>query len=388
MGTHSEKGNRDYRKDLAAYLDTVRDQGRNYLEAALQDLRRSKHVCLFGIGKTFHPVMDTLRNHAGVQITLLSDNDPSKWGKSYPGNLICMSPHDLEAYKGQVAVVLVTQYYGEIYEQLRNSGFNPIHVLMVFRLLYGDFFKSKGNIDTIAEKTLALLEILEDEESKEVLLTLVHNWFDFSMDDAGYGGICSGHPYYPEGIISLGEQEIFVDAGAYDGDTLMEFLDRTGGKFAKIFSFELDKDNFLRLEHTVDELEASIRDKITLCPVGLADEEKEIRYEKGGGQGLNSCVIEGGRGMNVGRIARLSELLKGEAVTFMKMDIEGFEMKALRGAEEMIRRHRPKLAVCVYHRPEHLWEVPLFLKKTVPDYKLYLRHHGILEYDTVCYAVP
>lgn len=68
------------------------------------------------------------------------------------------------------------------------------------------------------------------------------------------------------------------------------------------------------------------------------------------------------------------------------MDIEGSELKALFGAEEIIKLQKPKLAICVYHKPEHLWEIPLYIKKILPEYKLFFRHHTSLEYETVCYA--
>jgi hypothetical protein len=68
------------------------------------------------------------------------------------------------------------------------------------------------------------------------------------------------------------------------------------------------------------------------------------------------------------------------------MDIEGSEMNALRGAENIIIQHRPKLAICVYHKPADLWEIPLYLKELVSDYKLHLRHHSDFLNETVCYA--
>jgi hypothetical protein len=80
-------------------------------------------------------------------------------------------------------------------------------------------------------------------------------------------------------------------------------------------------------------------------------------------------------------------VFKNEKITFIKMDIEGSEPQALSGAEEIIKKQKPKLAICVYHKPEHLWEIPLYLKKIVPEYKIYIRHHTPLEYETVCYAV-
>jgi hypothetical protein len=69
------------------------------------------------------------------------------------------------------------------------------------------------------------------------------------------------------------------------------------------------------------------------------------------------------------------------------MDIEGSEPQALSGAEEIIKKQKPKLAISVYHKLEHLWEIPLYLKHIVPEYKIYLRHHSPLEYETVCYAI-
>jgi hypothetical protein len=69
------------------------------------------------------------------------------------------------------------------------------------------------------------------------------------------------------------------------------------------------------------------------------------------------------------------------------MDIEGSEINALRGAKNTIMKHRPKLAVCIYHKPTDLWEIPLYLKELVLDYKLHLRHHSGFLNETVCYAI-
>ncbi len=80
--------------------------------------------------------------------------------------------------------------------------------------------------------------------------------------------------------------------------------------------------------------------------------------------------------------------LCGAAPTFVKMDIEGAELDALQGARETITRHAPVLAICLYHRPDHLWEVPLYLKGLRPDYRLYLRRYGEDCWEQVLYAVP
>ena len=68
------------------------------------------------------------------------------------------------------------------------------------------------------------------------------------------------------------------------------------------------------------------------------------------------------------------------------MDIEGSELEALRGAREVIRRDKPRLGICVYHRPEDILEIPMFIKELVPEYKLYIRHHSPHLNETVVYA--
>ncbi len=76
-----------------------------------------------------------------------------------------------------------------------------------------------------------------------------------------------------------------------------------------------------------------------------------------------------------------------DKVTFIKLDIEGSELEALRGAEKIIRRDKPRLAISIYHKPQDYFEIPLYIRGLVPEYKLYIRHHKFNKNDTVLYAV-
>lgn len=69
------------------------------------------------------------------------------------------------------------------------------------------------------------------------------------------------------------------------------------------------------------------------------------------------------------------------------MDIEGAELKALEGYQNILKAHKPKLAISIYHNFNDLWEIPLYIKKIVPEYKIYIRHHTNDFYETMCYAV-
>jgi hypothetical protein len=100
-----------------------------------------------------------------------------------------------------------------------------------------------------------------------------------------------------------------------------------------------------------------------------------------GVRGVSSISDDGSLLVNADKIDNLCP-----DATFIKMDIEGSEMDALYGAKETIIRNKPKLAICIYHKPEHLYQIPLLIHEWVPEYKLYIRHHSHYDSETVLYA--
>ena len=123
------------------------------------------------------------------------------------------------------------------------------------------------------------------------------------------------------------------------------------------------------------------QDRIKIYNLGIWDSECDITYSIGDSQ---STV---GLGEGKGHVVPLDDALHDEKTTFIKMDIEGAEPQALRGARKIIQTQKPKLAICIYHDFRHLWEIPLYIKSLVPEYRIYFRHHTNLEYETVCYAI-
>ena len=377
----------DYKKEISNYLDEVLERKEFSIDSIKRGIKSSKCVCVFGIGAISFPIISSIKNFTDIKIDFLSDNDQAKWGKTYHNDLKCISPDELEKYKDDIAILITTQHYKKIYQQLLKKGFKKIFAVTEYRLLNDVYFKNKQNLQKIKKNALKVMDILEDERSKDIMLTLIKNWFDFDVDEIGYEEIFTNDQYYPAGIIKLSDNESFVDVGAYNGDTVFDFLKRTNNNFDSIFAFELDNKNFKEMELSVDKLEPNLKRKIKLYNLGLLDEEKNVYYETGG-SGMQSTFINVINTANdCGKTIRLSDVLKNEKVTFIKMDIEGSEPQALSGAEEIIKKQKPRLAICVYHKPEHLWEIPLYLKKIVPEYKIYIRHHTPLEYETVCYSV-
>ena len=85
-------------------------------------------------------------------------------------------------------------------------------------------------------------------------------------------------------------------------------------------------------------------------------------------------------------LTSIDSVVKDERVTFIKMDIEGAELKSLMGAKNTITKNKPRLVICVYHKPEDICEIPEYILSLVPEYRFYLRHYCSVGSETVLYA--
>ncbi|MCQ2461800.1 MAG: FkbM family methyltransferase [Clostridia bacterium] len=167
-------------------------------------------------------------------------------------------------------------------------------------------------------------------------------------------------------VFPLREDEIIVDLGAYDGDTIREFTAVTNGKYRKIYAFEPDEKNFRKLQKNTEDME-----NISLFNIGAWDCEQTLYFSKKAGR--NSHTSEKQNGVPV-LFNSVDNVIDGE-VTFIKMDIEGAESRALSGAAQTIKKYKPKLYVCAYHRNEDAFALPIKINELCGEYKIYYRHH-------------
>jgi len=171
----------------------------------------------------------------------------------------------------------------------------------------------------------------------------------------------------------LSDKECFVDAGAYYGDTISAFLQKTKEKYSHIYVFEPDNDVLSRLNDFCSPLK-----NVSLYNICIYSHKTNISMQ-------NDEIF--GNDVNLMQADSLDSILDNKPVTFIKMDIEGSEKEAIQGASNIIKTQRPKLAICIYHYMSDLWEIPLLLHEIVPEYKFYIRHHSYGFYETVLYAV-
>ena len=232
------------------------------------------------------------------------------------------------------------------------------------------------------DEILDAFDALTDPASRDYLYRYIR--WRLHLDYDALPGPCGELEYFPHGLVSLLGPQCYVDCGAYDGDTLQQFLAHAQAGLQSAHLFEPDPSNF-----------ANLTQRIHGLPGGIAGQVSLYRKAAGSGSGLLPFQCDGAESSALSdhgnvevEVVALDTALIGVVPTFLKMDIEGHELEALKGASRLIRDHRPTLAICVYHRPDHPWKVPLMLKNLLPEHRIAIRPHAADGWEWVAYAVP
>lgn len=176
--------------------------------------------------------------------------------------------------------------------------------------------------------------------------------------------------------------EVFVDAGAYDGKTSKDFLRWCHGEYDGIYMFELNSN----MKQVCFSNFGTCDKRIKFIAKGCWDKNTILRAE----YSQNASHILDNNDISIGipiSVCLLDSELKNIPVTFIKMDIEGAEIRALHGAEKLIRNFKPKLAISVYHKKKDIIDIMTYLSNLNLDYKFFLRHYSACQWETVLYAL-
>jgi len=348
----------------------------------------ARPLVLFGAGALGRMVLAGLRR-AGVEPKCFADNNAKLCGKEVAG--LRVLPADESAHRfGQDCCFVVTVYNGsKIRRQLCDLGCRYIAPIAALFWKYAEVFIPENGIDlphhlpAHADELRAVCAMLADERSRRELCAQLR--WRYWLDDRGMPAPLPARDlYFPRELISNFEGEVFVDCGAFDGETLRCFLEHAGGRFEHIFSFEPDPGNRSLVERSRLELGAGIGSRITVLPFVVGDRNGTAQFSADGSVRSHTTA---GEGIPV-ECRRLDDIAWTHQPTYIKMDIEGAEPDALRGAAELLRERMPVLAVCLYHRSEHLWQIPSYIHQIAPGYKVFIRRYAEDCWELVCYAVP
>ena len=233
----------------------------------------------------------------------------------------------------------------------------------------------KKDYTSNASEWLKLYQLMSDEESKMTLIDIVR--YRLTADPVYMKGYSVRlNQQYFEDFMNY-SSEVFVDIGGFDGDTTEEFC-RRYNNYKKVFLFEPSEEN---ISAAISRLSKLFRIEFIQC--GLSDKTGQLSFNPTAGSA--SAVTENGD--TTIEVTTLDFKIK-EPVSFIKMDIEGWELKALEGSRNHIINDNPKLAIAVYHNSKDFYEIPNFILSINPHYDLYLRHYTEGWSETVMYFVP
>lgn len=189
-------------------------------------------------------------------------------------------------------------------------------------------------------------------------------------------------------LLKIGINETFVDLGAYNGDTVEEFLQLTNKQFEKIYALEPDRRNYSKLRRRHYALGSAVFEHHNAA--AWSEDTTLTFYNK---SGRNSALTDNpseqtkGRALTV-EAKSVDSMLGGKKATIIKYDVEGSEEQAILGSAETIKKYKPRLIVSLYHRTEDMIKLPLLIHQINPEYKMYLRHHPYIPaWDTDLYCI-
>lgn len=239
------------------------------------------------------------------------------------------------------------------------------------------FLAGFSDLDGVRAAHAAARRVLHDRESLRTLDAVM--LYRLTWDGALLDGVSRREKaiYFEPDVMPLTDDEVFIDGGAFDGDTVHDFVAATGGRYSHIHAFELDPRN-------ADAFQAKTRGvaNVTLHSLGLWNGRGEVGLDS---QGDNNGSRISEASDLMARVEALDNLDLGQP-SLIKLDIEGAEVPALAGMRDTIQRHRPKLAVCAYHKADDLVTIIDAIRAIRDDYSFTLRHYSPIVFDSVIYC--
>lgn len=387
MRDQGQSPERELARVLEQDFSSLRDRERARLTQLIQKFGES--FVIFGAGDLGRRTLACLRG-IGIEPQSFCDNAPALWGKAVDGLRVAPPDEAVSRWGANGIFIISIINRNAVEKQLEGLG---AHFVSFEQLIWHyPALQKDGRIIITADPhkifeqapdVKRAMSLWGDDLSRRLYLAQIACSVTFD------GGALPpktppGEMYLPPDLVAFSPGEVFLDGGAYSGDTVRTIIERRGADFGKILCVEPDPANYEKLAAYIGTLPDPVRKKIVALRTALGSRSGTVCFEASGTVG--SKVVSGG----ACRVATVTvdELAAGGMPTYIKLDIEGSELDALAGARRVITEGLPVLAVCVYHVQEHLWRIPLFVRSLSDRYAFFLRNYSERYDDTVCYAIP
>ena len=347
----------------------------NAVPECLKQLKAGNNdVILYGAGYCGHEAISLMEQY-GIPVRSVCDD--FRAGEMLDGYQIVrlddVSPDE------KTVIFITSGFNAKMKQRIEELGFLPYYREMDF----GRYDADKENAAYFKEHEAELqqaLNLLADDKSRSILQNLVH--YRISRDLKLLAGLEEKNQYFPpkdEIPILWAGADVFLDLGAYDGDSLRGFIAYANDTYKKIIAVEASRKNYEMLVQNT-----KMFSRVQCVNIGIHKEKGQVRFEVSDAK--NSFASEDGT--SVLEVDTVDHILNGEVVTSIKMDIEGAEYDAILGMEKTLENH-PVLMVSIYHKVEDLFRLQLLIEKMCPNvYDFYIRHYSPTVIETVLYAVP
>lgn len=352
-----------------------------------------KSLVLVGAGNLGRQVLESLRRD-GIEPLAFADNNAAIQGTYIDGVQVLTRQAAAEKFGASAAFVVTIwntdHSFIKTRKELTDMNCRKVVSAIPLRWKYSTallpFFwldipsKTSANVSLIK----SAFTLWDDEFSRQEYVAQLK--FRIRGDFDSISEPITQESYFPETLFNLMPNEKFVDCGAYDGITIKNFLRIQNYFTGKIVAYEPDPANYGLLKQYVSNLNESDKRNILCLPFAVGAKREKVHFNATSTMG--SSISEKGL-LEVECVTLDENLTENHIVpTYIKMDIEGGELDALNGASSIIKKEMPILAICLYHRYDDLWRIPLFINSLTNEYRLFLRPHEIEGWQLMCYAVP
>jgi len=347
-------------------------------------------LVLFGAGKVGRMSAESLKK-IGIKPLAFVDNDCKKWG-SYIRGIKVISPTDAARRFRTKAAFIITIWSlhsstTAIVKQLKRLQCKRVIQFPALAWKYPRYFLPYYHLTLPSD----ILKEAADIKKASVFFKEAHSRKEFighlkllisPILSHSYPATSQKDEYFPFDIITRTDSEIFIDCGAFYGDTVRNFLQKNK-KFKKIICFEPDPESFKKLKRFIKSMKKD-KDLIKIYKTAVGKNTGKVRFDAYG----NDASTINDKGATRVDCVPLDSVLSECKPTYIKMDIEGAELDVLKGARKTIKKYTPILAICVYHKPSDLWQITSYIKSLYQGYSFFLRRYNEIGWGLVCYAVP
>lgn len=338
--------------------------------------RETRPVVLYGMGDGAEKIYRQCQRY-GIAVSDIFASDEYVRGHSFLGFRVLRYAEICEKYEDCVILLCFAAFRPELLERLHRIA-ERYTLLAPDVPLFGDELADENFLQRHAEPLREAYALLADALSRRVFENVLR--FKLSGNIEHLRACETERAEVFENIFRFSARERYLDLGAYTGDTVLEFIERTGGRFARITALEPDPKSYKKLAALCETLQDG---RINCYNAGAWDKTGTQTFTGHGGRGSHIDT----QGYSV-PVYAVDDLLQGAPVTYIKMDVEGAEAAALRGMAQTLRQYAPAMAVSAYHRTADFFQLPLLVHRLQPNYRLFLRHHPYIPaWETNLYAV-